>query len=62
MTAKRKLITITTSKGRTVTNNYTSSDEAVAAVGPTGLYTVTVEPVPYCGVGPCDDCIGCDDN
>lgn len=42
----RKLITIVTRKGRITTNRYKSRNEALAAIQPEGLFSVTVRPMP----------------
>jgi hypothetical protein len=57
---KRKRITIVTEQGRIVTNHYPTLAGAIKATGVRRVLGATVKPLPFCGVGPCDDCIGCD--
>ena len=57
---KRKKITLITPAGRIVTNLYGSLVGAIRGTGTKAVNAAKIEPLPFCGVGPCDDSAGCD--
>lgn len=57
---KRKRITLSTLSGQIVTDEYRTLSGAIRGTGVDNLNAVKIEPIPFCGVGPCDDCAGCD--